>query len=86
MFIDRTINAKIDALHYCTQKIVCRGDESSFEEQVRRDKSAVTVHHKNIHFLAIELYQVKHEISPPFMAEIFKCKIKKSYLILSYLR
>ena len=39
-----------------------------------RDKS-VTVHHKNIHFLAIELYKVKHEISLPFMAEIFKQRI-----------
>ena len=74
MFVDRTINAKIDALHYRALKIVYRDNESSFEELLRRDKS-VTVHHKNIHFLAIELYKVKHEISPPFMAEIFKQRI-----------
>ena len=67
MFVDRTINAKIDALHYRALKIVYRDNESSFEELLRRDKS-VTVHHKNIHFLAIELYKVKHEIPPPFMA------------------
>ena len=54
MFVDRTINAKIDALHYRALKIVYRDNESSFEELLRRDKS-VTVHHKNIHFLAIEL-------------------------------
>ena len=57
MFVDRTINAKIDALHYRALKIVYR-DKSSFEELLRRDKS-VTVHHKNIHFLAIELYKIK---------------------------
>ena len=38
---------------------------------LRRDKS-VTVHHENIHFLAIELFKFKHEISLPFTAEIFK--------------
>ena len=73
MFVDRTINVKIDALHYRALTIIyC--DESSFEELLRRDKS-VTVHHKNIHFLAIELYKVKHETPPPFMAEIFKQRI-----------
>ena len=43
MFVDRTINAKIDALHYRALKIVYRDNESSFEELLRRDKSA-TVH------------------------------------------
>ena len=74
MFVDRTRNAKIGALHNRALKIVYRDNESSFKELLRRDKS-VTVHHKNIHFLAIELYKVKHEISPPFMAEIFKQRI-----------
>ena len=45
MFVDRTINAKIDALHYRAQKIVYRDNESSFEELLRRDKP-VTVHQK----------------------------------------
>ena len=39
MFVDRTINAKIDALHYRDLKIVYCDNESSFEELLRRDKS-----------------------------------------------
>ena len=62
MFVDRTINAKFDALHYRARKIVYRDNESSFQELLRRDKS-VTIHHNNIRFLAIELYKAKHEIS-----------------------
>ena len=73
MFVNRTVNTKIDPLHYRALKIVYRDNELSFEELLR-DKS-VTVHHKNIHFLAIELYKVKHDIAPPFMAEIFKQRI-----------
>ena len=44
MFVDRTVNTKIDALHYRALKIVYRDNELSFEELLRRDKS-VTVHH-----------------------------------------
>ena len=31
----------------------------------------MTFHHRNIHQVAIEMYKVKHEMSPPFMKEIF---------------
>ena len=37
MFVDRTINAKIDALQYRALKIVYRDNESSFEELLRRE-------------------------------------------------
>ena len=73
MFQDRNLNSKIDALHYRALKIVYRDNELSFEEMLRMDNS-VTIHHKNIHFLAIEMYKVKQDIAPPFMSDIFKLR------------
>ena len=35
------------------------------------DKS-VSFHHRNIRQVAIEMYKVKHNLSPPFMKEIFE--------------
>ena len=37
----------------------------------------VTIHHRNIQLLAIELYKFKHPLSPDIMQEIFK---KKQYV------
>ena len=31
----------------------------------------MTFHHRNIHHVAIEMYKVKNDLSPPFMKEIF---------------
>ena len=73
MFQDRNLNSKIDALHYRALKIVYRDNELSFKEMLKKDNS-VTIHHKNIHFLAIEMYKVKQGIAPPFMSDIFKLR------------
>ena len=43
---------------------------SSFEELLRKDVS-VTVHHRNLHSLAIEMYKVLNGIGPVFMNDIF---------------
>ena len=37
---------------------------------LKKDGS-LTFHHRNIHQVAIEMYKVKHDLSPPFMKEIF---------------
>ena len=43
---------------------------STFEELLRKDKS-VSVHHRNIQFLATEMFKVKLELAPKFMTDIF---------------
>ena len=73
MFQDRNLNNKINALHYRALKVVYRNNELSFEDMLRMDNSVI-IHHKNIHFLAIEMYKVKHNIAPPFMSDIFKLR------------
>ena len=85
MFCDRKINSKINALHYRALKIVYRDNVSSFDELLIKDKS-LRVHHKNIHFLAIEMFKMKLGIASPFMAEIFRKREIASHSIVSGLR
>ena len=86
MFYDRGLNTKINALHYRALKIIYRENELSFEELLRKDGS-VTIHHKNIQFLAIEMYKEKQGIAPPpFMKDIFGLKTMSDDHISSRLR
>ena len=36
-----------------------------------------SIHHRNIHCLATEMYKVKNDLSPPFMKEIFSYNEKR---------
>ena len=43
---------------------------SSFLELLEKDKT-LTIHHRNIHTLAIELYKIKNNMAPPIRNTIF---------------
>ena len=70
MFCSRKLNAKINNLHHRALRIVYRDYVSSFEELLKVDSSC-SIHHRNIKFLAIELYKVRNNLSPEFMSDIF---------------
>ena len=70
MFHNRRINAKINNLHYRALRMIYMDEVSSFEELLRKDGS-VTVHHRNLHSFAIEMYKVLNGIGPVFMNDIF---------------
>ena len=38
---------------------------------LRKDKS-ISIHHRNIRNVAIEMFKVKHKLSPPLRNEIFE--------------
>ena len=59
------MNKKINRIHERALRIVYRDYESSFEDLLKKDKS-LTFHHRNIHQVAIEMFKVKHDLSPPF--------------------
>ena len=70
MFHDRNINNKINRLHERALRIVYKDDYSTFEELLIKD-DAVTIHHRNLQYLAIELYKSKNNYAIDMMNEIF---------------
>ena len=79
LVVDRTLNSKINAMHFRALKIVCRDNESTFVELLKRDNS-VRVHHRNIQFLAIEMFKVKLGIALSFMNYIFQKRLVSKVL------
>ena len=73
LFYSRTLNTKINLLHYRALKYVYQDETSTFEELLTKDKS-VTIHHRNIQFLAIELYKVKNGDAPYLLKNIFTAR------------
>ena len=57
MFHSRSLNNKINRLHERCLRIIYNDKRSSFEELLVKDNS-FSVHHNNIHTLAIEMYKV----------------------------
>ena len=51
--------------------MVYQDEISSFEEILQKDGS-VRIHHRNLQFMAIEMYKVAKGIGPAFMQEIFE--------------
>ena len=51
-------------------EFVHNDNESTFEDLLKKDNS-LSIHHKNIRLLGIELYKVKNNLPTHLMAEIF---------------
>ena len=71
------MNAKINKLHYRALRIVYRDNTSSFEELLQKNRT-VTVHHRNLQLIAIEMFKVKKGLAPSFMANIFCDNINRN--------
>ena len=66
----RKVNTRINNLHNRALRLVYRDENSSFEELLQKDGS-VTIHHRNLQFLAIEMYKVFRGLAPRFMSDVF---------------
>ena len=73
MFCSRKMNKKMNYIHERALRLVYNDYSSTFVELLREDKT-MSFHHRNIHNLAIEMYKVKNNLSPPFIMELFKSK------------
>ena len=71
MFQSRTLNKKINILQKRCLRIIYNDKLSNFEEFFHKDIS-VSLHHNNIHALAIEMYKVVNGTSPEIRNEVFK--------------
>ena len=66
----RTLNSRRNRLHERSLCIVYKDKKSSFQHLLIKDNS-VTIHHRNIQYLSIELYKEKNGLSPPIMNLVF---------------
>ena len=71
MFHNRTLNNKINKLHERALRLVYQNENATFQELLEMDGS-VTIHHKNLQRLAIEMFKVKNKLSPIPIQEIFQ--------------
>jgi len=70
VFHNRELNTKINTLHHRALRIVYRDETFSFQDLLSRD-GTLTIHQRNIHLLATEIYKVEHGLAPAFMSDIF---------------
>ena len=78
MFHSRSLNNKINRLHERCLRIIYNDKHSNFEELLVKDNS-VSIHHNNIHTIAIEIYKVANGICPEIMNDIFKLRENTHY-------
>ena len=64
------MNNKINHIHERALRLVYQDYTTTYQGLLDKDGS-LTFHHRNIHQVAIEMFKVKHGLSPPFMKEIF---------------
>ena len=70
MFHSRGFNNKTNRIHERALRITYKGKSSTFQELLEKDNS-VSIHHRNIQKLAIEIYKVLHGFSPSILNDIF---------------
>ena len=64
------MNRKINHIHERALRLVYDDYTSSFNELLIKD-STVSIHQRNIQYVAIEMFKVMNDLCPPIMKEIF---------------
>ena len=67
----RRANSKINHIHERALRIVYKNNVLLFEELLELDKS-FKIHHRNVQSLAIELFEIKNNLSVIIMNDIFQ--------------
>ena len=71
MFHSRALFNKINSIHERALSITYNDSKSTFEELLNKDNS-VSIHHRNLQVLAIQMFKIKNNIAPEFLNEIFQ--------------
>ena len=78
MLHSRKNNNKIKHLHERCLRLIYSDKKSSYENLLEKDNS-VSIHHKNIQALAIEMFKVKHKQCPEITDDIFVERTNNQY-------
>jgi DNA polymerase III epsilon subunit-like protein len=80
----RKLNNRINHIHERGLRIVYNDYSSSFSDLLIKNGS-VTIHHRNIQLVAIQMFKVKHDMCPKIMKDLFNLntnpKVSKTFFI-----
>ena len=60
-----------NSIHERALRITYNDNQSTFEELLNKDNS-VSIHHRNLQVLAMEMFKIKNNMAPEFLNEIFQ--------------
>ena len=69
MFYSRKANSKINHIYEISLRVMYKDNVSSFEESRKKDKP-IYIHHRDIQSSAIELFNLKNNLSNRIMCDI----------------
>ena len=78
MLHSRKNNNKIKHLHERCLRLNYRDKKSSFKNLLEKD-NLVSIHHKNIQALVIEMFKVKHKLCPEITGDAFMERTNNQY-------
>ena len=71
MFCSRKMNNRINHIHERVLRLVYGNYTDSFQDLLLID-NAVCVHHRNIQKVAVEMFKIKHRLSPNLISDLFE--------------
>ena len=78
----RALNDEINNIHKIALRIVYQEKKSNLQDLLQKDKS-VSIHMKNLQYLATEIYKVKNCLSPEIMKQVFIFQENENYNLVS---
>ena len=73
MFCSKRMNERINRIRERALRMVYLDYTSGFEDLLKRDGS-VTIHHRNVQLVAIEMFKIVHDIGPKIMKTLVEFK------------
>ena len=76
---NRTNNNKINRLHERCLQLIYNDKKLSFKDLLETDES-VSINHRNLRLLAVELFKVFKGLNPVIFAEAFPVRQQSQYI------